>query len=119
MAVILAQKRFSGSLKGLEAPRGWAHVISTRENLTAEVDTLGKLWEMSLNTFKPFPCDRIIHPAIDGWIQVRKQALEQGLDINDITNVTARAAPRVLFLTDDKTPKTGLFCSLPHSRDFV
>lgn len=108
MAVILAQKGFSGSHKGLEAPRGWAHVVSTRENLTAEVATLGKFWEMSLNTFKPFPCDRIIHPAIDGWIQVRKQALDQGLDIKDITNVMARTAPRVLFSTDNKTPKTGL-----------
>lgn len=108
LAAVLAQKGLSGSLQGLEAPRGWAHVVSTRENLTAEVATLGQRWELSLNTFKPFPCDRIIHPEIDGWIQIRKQALEQGLKISEVTNVTARAAPRVLFLTDHKTPTTGL-----------
>jgi aconitate decarboxylase len=108
IAAILAQQGYGGSLEGLEAPRGWAHVVSTRENLTAEVDTLGQRWEISLNTFKPYPCDRIIHAAIDGWIELRRQTLEQGLSIADIVNVTARTAPRVLFLTDNKTPTTGL-----------
>lgn len=39
---------------------------------------------------------------------MRRQALEQGLSISDITNVTARTFPRVLFLTDNKTPESGL-----------
>ena len=71
MAAVLAQKGYGGSLKGLEAPRGWTHVVSTRENITAEAATLGDRWEILLNTFKPFPCDRIIHPELDGWIQIR------------------------------------------------
>jgi 2-methylcitrate dehydratase PrpD len=108
IAAVLAQQGYGGSLQGLEAPRGWSHVISTRENLTAEIATIGQRWEISLNTFKPFPCDRIIHAAIDGWIELRNQTLEQGLQIADIVNVTARTAPRVLFLTDNKTPTTGL-----------
>ncbi|KAH8590205.1 hypothetical protein B0O99DRAFT_664268 [Bisporella sp. PMI_857] len=108
MAALLAQRGMSASMEGLEAPRGWAHVVSTRENLTAEFDTLGEVWEMTRNTFKPFPCDRIIHAAIDGWIQLRSKALEMGLDIATITKVTARCHPRVLFLTDDPEPKTGL-----------
>lgn len=108
MAALLAQSGFSASLEGLEAPRGWSHVVSSRENLTLELDTLGNVWEITRNTFKPFPCDRIIHAAIDGWIQLRAKAIENGLDINTITNVTARCNPRVLFLTDDPEPKTGL-----------
>jgi aconitate decarboxylase len=108
MAAVLAQQGYGGSLKSLEAPRGWAKVISPRDNLTAEINTLGQKWEILLNTFKAYPCDRIIHGAIEGWIEVRKQALEQGLSINDITNVTARTFPRVLYLTDNRTPDTGL-----------
>lgn len=108
MAALLAQSGFSASLEGLEAPRGWSHVVSSRENLTLELDTLGDVWEITRNTFKPFPCDRIIHAAIDGWIQLRAKAIDNGLDINTITNVTARCHPRVLFLTDDPEPKTGL-----------
>ncbi|KAL6399583.1 immune-responsive protein 1 [Ilyonectria robusta] len=107
-SALLAQGGFGGSLEGLEAERGWSHVISTRENLTDVFETLGQAWEVSRNTFKPFPCDRIIHAAIDGWIQIHDQASELGLDIATITNVTARTHPRALFLTDDPTPETGL-----------
>jgi aconitate decarboxylase len=107
MAAILAQQNYSGSLQGLEAPKGWARAISGA-NKTLEVRGLGQTWEILLNTFKAYPCDRIIHGAIEGWIEVRKQALEQGLSISDITNVTARAFPRVLVLTDNRTPNTGL-----------
>lgn len=108
MAALLADQGFTGSLEGLEAERGWVNVVSTRDNVAAEFDTLGETWEISLNTFKPFPCDRIIHAAIDAWIQVREEALDKGLDISSITNITARTHPRVLFLTDDPEPETGL-----------
>jgi len=108
MAALLAERGFSASMEGLEAERGWAKVVSTHENLVLELVTLGEVWEMTRNTFKPFPCDRIIHAAIDGWIQVREIAIEKGLDLNTITNITARCHPRVLFLTDDPKPATGL-----------
>lgn len=108
MAALLAEKSVTASLEGIEAERGWVHVVSTKENVTAEVSTLGKTWEIELNTFKPFPCDRIIHAAIDAWIQLRTKAVDQGLDISSITNVTARVHPRVLFLTDNPEPNTGL-----------
>lgn len=108
MAALLAKSGLSAPLDGLEAERGWTHVVSTRENITAEFDTLGEVWETARNTFKPFPCDRIIHAAIDGWIQLREQAIMQNLDISSITNVTARTNPMVLFLTDNSDPTTGL-----------
>ncbi|KAK8129170.1 hypothetical protein PG999_001550 [Apiospora kogelbergensis] len=108
MAALLAQAGLSGALNGLEADKGWTHVVSTQENLKAEVDTLGKTWEISLNTFKPYPCDRIIHAAIDGWIQLRAQALEKGLNIADIIRVGARTNPMVLFLTDKPNITTGV-----------
>lgn len=108
MAALLASNGFGGSPKGLEAERGWVNVVSTRNNLSAEVDTLGERWEIGFNTFKPYPCDRIIHAAIDGWIQLREQALRRNLDILTITNLTARVHPRAIFLTDDPEPETGL-----------
>ncbi|CAG7565924.1 unnamed protein product [Fusarium equiseti] len=107
-SALLAKNGFGGSLKGLEAERGWSHVISTHQNLTAEFSTFGEVWEVTKNLFKPYPCDRIVHAAIDGWIEIHNQAEKKNLDINKITNVTARCAPRVLFLTDDPNPETGL-----------
>ncbi|GAB1217425.1 hypothetical protein ATERTT37_006664 [Aspergillus terreus] len=108
LAALLAQNGYGASLQGLEAERGWAHVVSTRENLTAEFGTLGTTWEIARNTFKPFPCDRIIHAAIDGWIQIHQLAGRKGLDLAGVKNVTARTNPRVLFLTDNREPRTGL-----------
>lgn len=108
MGALLAQQGFTASMEGLEAERGWVNVVSTRQNLTEEFSTLGERWEILQNTFKPFPCDRILHAAIDGWIQVHDQAAEEGLDLTSIANVTARCHPRVLFLTDDPEPSTGL-----------
>ncbi|RYP18157.1 hypothetical protein DL765_004083 [Monosporascus sp. GIB2] len=108
MAALLAEKSVTASLEGIEAERGWVNVVSTRENVTAGFSTLGDVWEIELNTFKPFPCDRIIHAAIDGWIQLRTKAIDHGLDISSIVNVTARVHPRVLFLTDNPEPNTGL-----------
>ncbi|KAJ5247239.1 hypothetical protein N7468_002222 [Penicillium chermesinum] len=108
LAAFLAKNGYGGSLEGLEAKYGWAHVVSTRQNVSAELSTLGSTWEITKNTFKPFPCDRIIHAAIDGWIQIHDQAVKKGLSIDDIKNVTARVNPMVLSLTDNHDPKTGL-----------
>ncbi|KAH7395345.1 hypothetical protein DE146DRAFT_697592 [Phaeosphaeria sp. MPI-PUGE-AT-0046c] len=107
MAAILAQKGYSGSLQGLEAPKGFARAVSG-SNKTLEITGLGTEWEILLNTFKAYPCDRILGPMIEGLIDVRKQALEQGLSISDVTNVTARVFPRVMVLTDNRTPDSGL-----------
>ncbi|CAG8240691.1 unnamed protein product [Penicillium salamii] len=108
LVAVFAQNGFGSSLEGLEAERGWANVVSTRNNVTKEFTTLGNVWEITKNTFKPFPCDRIIHAAIDGWIQIHDQAVEKKLDLTSIVNVTARTNPKVLFLTDNPEPKTGL-----------
>lgn len=108
LAAVLAQNGYGGSLEGLEAKYGWAHVVSTRQNVTQELSTLGKTWEITKNTFKPFPCDRIIHAAIDGWIEIHDQAAKKGLNVTDIKNVTAWTNPMVLSLTDNHNPKTGL-----------
>uniref|UniRef100_A0A4E9EBE4 MmgE/PrpD C-terminal domain-containing protein n=1 Tax=Gibberella zeae TaxID=5518 RepID=A0A4E9EBE4_GIBZA len=69
---------------------------------------LGESYRLIYNTFKPFPCDRIIHPAIDGWIQIHDKAKKKGLDMTKIANVTARTHPHVFLLTDHPEPKTGL-----------
>lgn len=108
MAALLASQGYTSSLQGLEAKFGWAHVVSTRENMTAEFDTLGKVWEVQKNTFKPFPCGIVIHPTIDASIQLRTKVLGMGLKIADITSVVARVNPEVLVLTGKTDPQTGL-----------
>lgn len=105
MAALLAERGFTSSLRGIEAPRGFAHVLSTKFDPSAIVDGLGATWEIDRNTYKPFACGIVIHPVIDACIQLRD---EHRIDPREIEAVEARVHRLVLELTGKKTPHTGL-----------
>jgi 2-methylcitrate dehydratase PrpD len=88
-AAILASKGFTSSEGMIEAKRGWANTIS----------------EAALNTYKPFACGIVLHPAIDAAIQLRN---EHNLAPAQIARVDLRVNPLVLELTGKKTPQKGL-----------
>jgi 2-methylcitrate dehydratase PrpD len=104
MSAFLAKNGFTASLRALEAGRGFMQTVSTK-NDWSEIDReLGKSFEISLNTYKPFACGIVIHPAIDACSQLRAQ----GVTADDVERIELRAHPLVLELTGKKTPKTGL-----------
>ena len=105
LAALLAAKNFTSSNRSIEAPRGFAHVLSTEFKPAAITEGLGKSFEISLNTYKPFACGIVIHPVIDGCIQLRN---EHGLAADRIENISLNVHPLVLELTGKKTPQTGL-----------
>ncbi len=104
-AALLASRNFTSSDHGIEAKRGWANVLSTSRNYGAITEKLGQTYEISLNTYKPFACGVVIHPAIDGCIQLRN---ENKLTADQIRGVELRVHPLVLELTGKKAPQTGL-----------
>lgn len=104
-AALLAKQNFTSSDRVLEAPRGFAHVMSTARNFAEITEGLGDHFEISLNTYKPFACGIVIHPAIDGCVQLRK---ENDLTADDIATIELEVHPLVLELTGKKTPRTGL-----------
>jgi 2-methylcitrate dehydratase PrpD len=104
-AAFLAQRGFTSSDRVLEAPRGFAHVMSTRRNFAEITENLGKTFEVAINSYKPFACGIVIHPSIDGAIQLKKELSLTGAEV---TAVELRVAPLVLELTGKKTPQTGL-----------
>ncbi|KAF8213797.1 hypothetical protein K438DRAFT_2009917 [Mycena galopus ATCC 62051] len=105
MAAVLAARGYTGSLQALEAKRGWARVVSVENNVDAQFTTLGAEWEIARNAFKPFPCGIVVHPVIDGCIQLHR---EGGYMAADIKSVDVRVHPLVLELTGKKTPQDGL-----------
>lgn len=104
-AGLLAEAGFDSSDRGLEAPRGFANVLSTKQDYTEITEGLGIRWEAALNSYKPFACGIVIHPTIDGCIQLRS---ELGDRVGDIARVELRTHPLVLELTGKKAPRTGL-----------
>ena len=103
-SALLAKNGFTASPKALEAPRGYCQVVSTKNDWNEITDELGKRFEISLNTYKPFACGIVIHPAIDAATQLRKQ----GVKAEDVERVELRVHPLVLELTGNKEPQTGL-----------
>jgi 2-methylcitrate dehydratase PrpD len=104
-AAFLAAQDFTSSDHGIEAKSGWANVLSTQRNYAEITGKLGQTFEVSLNTYKPFACGIVIHPAIDGCIQLRR---EYQLTAGQIDRIDLKVHPLVLELTGKKTPQAGL-----------
>ncbi len=104
-AAFLAQAGFDSSEHAIEAQRGFANVMSDKQDYGEILDGLGTHWETALNSYKPFACGIVIHPAIDGCIQLRD---ELGENVNRIAKVELTAHPLVLELTGKTEPRTGL-----------
>ncbi|MGE0360076.1 MAG: MmgE/PrpD family protein [Vicinamibacterales bacterium] len=104
-AALLAAKNFTSTEVGLEGKSGWANVLSTTRNYAEITGELGRHYEISLNTYKPFACGIVIHPTIDACIQLRNQ---HKLQAAQIERIELGVHPLVLELTGKKTPQTGL-----------
>lgn len=104
-AALLAAQNFDSSECGIEAPRGWAHVLSTRFDPAVITEGLGEHFELSRNMYKPYPCGLVVHAVIDGCIDLRRM---HSVDPLDIERIDLRVNPMVLELTGKKTPNTGL-----------
>ncbi len=104
-AALLAARNFTSSDHGIEAKRGWANVLSTSRKYDEITGQLGSRYEILLNTYKPFACGVVMHPAIDGCIQLRNQ---YQLSASQIDRIELRVHPLVLELTGKKALRTGL-----------
>ena len=105
MAALMAKQGFTASARALEAPRGLIQVISDKCDWKEITEGLGLDWESALNTYKPFACGIVIHPSIDGCVQLRNQ---HNLKPEQIEEVRLRVHSLVIELTGKKTPKKGL-----------
>jgi 2-methylcitrate dehydratase PrpD len=103
-SALLAANGFTASARAIEAPRGYAQVVSTKCDWSEITSELGTRFEISFNTYKPFACGIVIHPIIDAAIQLRGQ----GVRAADVERVELRVHPLVLELTGKKEPQDGL-----------
>lgn len=104
MSALLAREGFTASPRALEAPRGFAQVISTKFDWSEITHELGQRFEISFNSYKPFACGIVIHPSIDACIQLRAQ----GVTAQNLERLDLRVHSLVLELTGKKEPQDGL-----------
>jgi 2-methylcitrate dehydratase PrpD len=105
MAALMAKHGYTASKRALEAPRGLMQVFSDKTDWSEITERLGETWEIALNTYKPFACGIVIHPSIDGCVQLRNR---HDLKPEQIKKVTLKVHSLVLELTGKKTPADGL-----------
>ena len=105
VAALMAQAGFTASEVAIEGFDGWGQAISTKRDWGQVVDGLGERWELALNTYKPFACGIVSHPAIDAAIQLRNA---DGLQPDAIQSVDLRVHPLVLNLMGKTAPAAGL-----------
>jgi 2-methylcitrate dehydratase PrpD len=104
-AALLAAKGYTSSQQGIDAKRGWANVLSSAHNYTEITEGLGETYEILKNSYKPFACGIVIHPTIDGCVQVREK---EKISADQIESVALSVHPLVLELTGKTAPQTGL-----------
>jgi len=105
MSALLARHGYTASMRALEAPRGLMQTYSTKCAWNEIDDALGRRFEISFNTYKPFACGIVIHPSIDGCSQL---AAAHRLTADDIERIDLVVHPLVLELTGKRSPRTGL-----------
>jgi 2-methylcitrate dehydratase PrpD len=105
MSALLASHGFTASERALEAPRGFVQVVSNRHEWDEITGAFGERFEIAFNTYKPFACGIVIHPAIDGCVQAREV---DGVRADEVERVELQVHPLVLELTGKRTPRTGL-----------
>jgi 2-methylcitrate dehydratase PrpD len=103
-SALLAKHGFTASPKAIEAPRGFAQVVSPKYDWNEITHELGQRFEISFNTYKPFACGIVIHPSIDAAVQLRAK----GVKAEDVERVELRVHSLVLELTGKKEPQDGL-----------
>jgi 2-methylcitrate dehydratase PrpD len=101
-AALLADRGFTASEQGPEAKFGWFNVLANERKFAALTDNS---WQILENTYKPFPCGLVLHPAVDGCLQLceRERTMPQM-----IVRVDVAVHPRVMQIAAIRQPRTGL-----------
>lgn len=104
-AALMAKNNFTSAPAGIEGKVGFANVTSSKFDPAVITEGLGKTYELSRNMYKPFACGLVVHAAIDGCVQLKRELKLSG---EEIKKISLTVNPIVLELTGNKKPVDGL-----------
>lgn len=73
LSALLAAEGFSGPDQPLEGVRGFLNVMGENPDLDLIKSGLGAYWELSSNTYKPYPCGVVLNPVIESCIALHAE----------------------------------------------
>jgi 2-methylcitrate dehydratase PrpD len=104
-SAVLAKAGFTAGEHGIEGPRGFAAVLAAQYDLSKITAGLGEDFQLRYNTYKPYPCGIVVHPTIDGCIDLYSRYHPAP---GSIKAVRVRVAPLVLDLCNKRDIREGL-----------
>ena len=104
LAGLLAREGFDSSEEIIEGRRGFSRIYSATSVPDALIDGLGERWELAGNGYKPYACGIVLHPLIDGVIEVRRRALAP----DQVERIELQVHPHTIRITGVVAPETGL-----------
>jgi 2-methylcitrate dehydratase PrpD len=105
LSAVLAKSDFTAGEQGIESPRGFAPVLASKYDLSRVTAGLGEDFQLRYNTYKPYPCGIVVHPTIDGCIELHR---EHHPATDQIKAVRVRVNPLVLDLCNKRNITQGL-----------
>lgn len=104
-AALMAKNNFTSAPAGIEGKVGFARVTSSKFDPAVITEGLGNSYELSRNMYKPFACGLVVHAAIDGCVQLKREFNLRG---DEIKKISLTVNPIVMELTSNKKPTDGL-----------
>lgn len=109
LVALLAQNGFSGAGHILEGPQGFFAGYARQEVNMDLFKDFGKKWRAGTISFKPYPCCRHTHSAIDAAFEIRRQAA--GRKLKSIKLFTYNTAKQVAGIRHPQTMRQAKFSS--------
>lgn len=103
-SALLAQCGFAGPPHPLEGRFGFFNATGDTPKWPALLDGLGDSWELAINAYKPYPGGVVIHPVIDGVLELRAKGT---FKTQDIARVVVRGHPLLSERADRPDVTTG------------
>ena len=104
LAARLAGAGLDGPAQAFEGAGGFGEALSSRFDPEQMVAGIGEHWELAANTYKPYPCGIVAHPAIDAALALAPRVG----DVATIAAIEVRCHPLVPELMGNPTPSDGL-----------
>ncbi|MBG9387381.1 MmgE/PrpD family protein [Caenimonas aquaedulcis] len=104
LSALLAQRGFEGPALPLEGQRGFLRVMGDNADLASLTQGLGERWELSNNTYKPYPCGVVLNPVIEACLALYH---EDGVRLEQVEGVELTGHPLLRERTDRARPRSG------------
>jgi 2-methylcitrate dehydratase PrpD len=105
MAAELAKLGFTGSRTVLEGEWGYLKAFSDKADPALLTEKLGDSYNIMETTFKPYPCCKALHAAIDGMLDLNRQ---HAFDPEQVTEVVIGGYEKLVRMHDIYEPATSM-----------